>query len=129
VAQQNSQRPQGEQISAPVVDEARRLARHAGITIKKAQACLERLIKALAPDLINEPLELTHALTQFPLSLFSDAIESFGVDRAVQLITEQDPASLQVAFRFSSIYSTENASLSELERPQRDLQGRGGPAR
>lgn len=90
MARQDGQRARSEQIPAPIDDEARRLAHCTAVTPEQARACLQRLADALAPNLIDKLRELEDALTQFPLSLFRDAIDLFGGARAVRIIEEQD---------------------------------------
>lgn len=77
-------------VPSAIPEEANRLADALSIPTERALALVLKLVEGLAPSVVNEPAALADAFRTFPLSLFSNAIDSFGVEQAVRLIEEHD---------------------------------------
>jgi hypothetical protein len=84
-------------LPARIQAEARRLAKDYVLAMSdehRAAACLDRLVRAFDPALADRPTNLRDALRRPPLLLLSYAAQSFGFDRAAQLIERSDLHSL-----------------------------------
>ena len=81
------------QLPAPVLGEAARFANQFMLSesdARRAQACLEKLVRTFAADLANHPDKLESALAEFPLSLLQDATWSLGFEEAADQCHDDD---------------------------------------